>query len=123
MSYSLGGYQAVKEGFAATGILESTGEQKMTTKMVPNMPVMACSEQLGKVSDKGSNGKIMIGYDDLYSIQYFNENRMAWWKKDGKVTMDDALKAANTEYDQLVETCAQFDNEMWNDAVKAGGEN
>jgi hypothetical protein len=37
------------------------------------------------VSDKGSNGKIMLGYDDLYSIQYFNENRMAWWKKDGKV--------------------------------------
>ncbi|MDD2304178.1 MAG: DUF4965 domain-containing protein [Prolixibacteraceae bacterium] len=123
MSYSLGGYQTVKEGFAATGILESTGEQKMTTKMVPDMPVMACAQQLGKVSDKGSTGKIMIGYDDLYSIQYFNENRMAWWKNDGKVTMDDALKAANTEYDQLVETCAQFDNQMWDDAVKAGGEN
>jgi hypothetical protein len=123
MSYSLGSYQSEKEGFAATGTLKSTGKQKMITKMVPEMPVMACAQQLGKVSANGSNGKIMIGYDDLYSIQYFNENRMAWWKKDGQVTMNDALKAANTEYDQLVETCAKFDNELWNNAVKAGGKN
>ena len=123
MSYALGTYQSEKEGFAATGILESTSEQKMTTKMIPDMPVMACAQQLGKVSANGSTGRIMIGYDDLFAIQYFNENRMAWWKKDGQVTMDAALKAANAEYDQLMETCAQFDNQLWNDAVKAGGEN
>ncbi len=123
MSYSLGTYQSEKEGFAATGILESTSEQKLTSKMLPEMPVMACAQQLGKVSEQGSNGRIMIGYDDLYSIQYFNENHMAWWKKDGQVTMSDALKAANKEYDQLMETCAHFDNQLWNDALKAGGEN
>jgi hypothetical protein len=123
MSYSLGTYQSEKEGFAATGILESTNEQKLTSKMLPDMPVMACAQQLGKVSGKGSNGRIMIGYDDLYAIQYFNENRMALWKKDGQVTMNDALKAANAEYDQLMETCNLFDNQLWNDAVKAGGEN
>jgi Domain of unknown function (DUF1793). len=123
MSYALGTYQSEKEGFASTGILESAKVQKMTTKMTPDMPVMACAQQMGKVSANGSAGRIMIGYDDLYSIQYFNENRMAWWKKDGQVTMDMALKAANAEYDQLMETCAQFDNQLWNDAVKAGGEN
>lgn len=123
MSYALGTYQSEKEGFAATGILESTSEQKITTKMIPDMPVMACAQQLGKVSANGSTGRIMIGYDDLFSIQYFNENRMAWWKKDGQVTMDMALKAAHAEYDQLMETCANFDNQLWKDAVKAGGEN
>jgi hypothetical protein len=122
MSYALGTYQSEKEGFAADGVLKLTSEQKITTKMIPDMPVMACVQQFGKVSANGSTGRIMIGYDDLYSIQYFNENRMAWWKKDGQVTMDAALKAANAEYDQLMETCAQFDNQLWNDAVKAGGE-
>ncbi|MFA5330561.1 MAG: DUF4965 domain-containing protein [Prolixibacteraceae bacterium] len=123
MSYALGNFNTIKQGFSATGILESSGEQKITANMATEMPVMACSEQLGEVSAEPVSGKIMLGYDDLYAIQYFGENRMAWWKKDGQVTMDDALKAAYTEFDQLRETCAQFDNKLWNDAVKAGGEN
>ncbi|HZL09541.1 MAG TPA: DUF4965 domain-containing protein [Prolixibacteraceae bacterium] len=123
MSYALGDFETVKQGFAATGILESTGEQKLVTTMSTNIPVMSCASQLGEVSDKTTSGNIMIGYDDLYAIQYFGENRMAWWKKDGQVTMDDALKAASTEFDQLTETCAKFDNQLWADAVKAGGEN
>jgi hypothetical protein len=122
MSYAMGSYQTTKQGFAATGILESTGEQKLISNMSKDMPVMACAQQLGQVS-KSSSGKIMIGYDDLYAIQYFGDNRMAWWKKDGLVTMDDALKAANTEFNALLETCTKFDNQLWADAVKAGGEN
>lgn len=123
MSYALGSFETIKQGFAATGILESAGEQKVIANMANGMMVMACAQQLGKVSENSTSGKIMIGYDDLYAIQYFNENRMAWWKKDGQVTMDDALKAAHTEFGQLRETCAQFDNKLWADAVNAGGEN
>ena len=123
MSYAMGNFETIKQGFSATGILESTGDQKIVANMAKEMPVMACARQLGEVSESPASGKIMIGYDDLYAIQYFNENRMAWWKKDGQVTMDDALKAANTEFDQFRETCARFDNQLWDDAVKAGGEN
>ncbi len=123
MSYAMGKYQPIKQDFADSGTLTSPGETKLVTKMIPEMPVMACVQQLGKVSGEKASGRIMIGYDDLYSIQYFNENRMAWWKKDGQVTMDAALKAANTEYNQLMEACTQFDNQLWKDAVKAGGEN
>jgi hypothetical protein len=122
-SFAAGDYQAVKEGFAATGILTSSGDQNIVSAMVPNVPVMACSQQLNAVSPKGSSGKIMIGYDDGYAIQYFGENRMAWWKEDGKVSMDDALKSANSDYNQVMIDCADFDNQLWNDAVKAGGEN
>ena len=123
MSYTMGDFSTVKQGFVATGILESTGNQKLTANMSVNMPVMSCAEQLGKVSGKETSGNIMIGYDDLYSIQYFGENRMAWWKKDGQVTMDDALKTASADFSQTSETCAQFDNKLWNVAVEAGGEN
>ncbi len=123
MSYAHGGYESIKRGFATNGFVTSPDDSKMVSRMTENMPVMACAQKLGDVAAGGSSGKIMIGYDDLYAIQYFGENRMAWWKNDGKVTMDDALKAASTEFESLRETCSGFDNQLWNDAVKAGGEN
>ena len=123
MSFAMGNYNDIKQEFVSTGALKAPPEEKRITRMTEIMPVMACAEQLGKVETKPVSGKIMIGYDDLFSIQYFGENRMAWWKKDGKVTMDDALKAASAEYGQLSESCNEFDNRLWADAVKAGGEN
>ena len=123
MSYAMGDYNEVKRYFTQNGLLKNSSETIKSANPTEFMPVMACSQQLGNVDTKGTSGNIMLGYDDLYSIQYFGDNRMAWWKKDGKVTMDDALRAANKEYDQLREKCTGFDNQLWQDAVKAGGEN
>ena len=76
MSYALGNFETIKQGFSTTGIVESTGEQKIVANMSKEMPVMACAQQLGQVSERSASGKIMIGYDDLYAIQYFGENRL-----------------------------------------------
>ena len=123
MSYSMGSYNEVKKQFVTFGKLNPVAESKMITHMTENMPVMACAQQLGKVANKAISGNIMLGYDDLYAIQYFGDNRMAWWKKEGKVTMDNALEFASAEFRQLRENCTKFDNLLWEDAVKAGGEN
>ncbi len=123
MSYAMGNYNEIKQNFVTNGLLKSAPESKMTAHMTENMPVMACAHQLGKVAAETVSGNIMLGYDDLYSIQYFGENRMAWWKKDGKINMDNALQAASAEFGQLRQTCSSFDNCLWEDAVKAGGEN
>lgn len=48
------------------------------------MTVLAYSDNLGKVNEKTVSGHLLIGYDDLYAIQYFNDNRMAYWKHDGQ---------------------------------------
>jgi len=123
MGFVMGNYNEVKKEFVVTGLLKASLDQKKITYMTENMPVMACANQLGNVKGKPVSGRIMVGYDDLYAIQYFGENRMAWWKKEGKITMDDALKAASAEFDQLSESCSRFDKRLWEEAVKAGGEN
>jgi hypothetical protein len=122
MSFKMGNYNEVKQEFASKGLLKPSPEEKRITRMAENMPVMACAQQLGEINEKPVSGNILIGYDDLYAIQYFGENRMAWWKKDGKVTMDEALNASSAELEQLREQCTAFDNKLWEDAVKGGGE-
>jgi Domain of unknown function (DUF4965)/Domain of unknown function (DUF5127)/Domain of unknown function (DUF1793)/Domain of unknown function (DUF4964) len=123
MSYAMGDYNQLKKEFATKGIINGSSESKLITHMAENMTVIASANELGNVSTKPVSGKIMLGYDDLYSIQYFGENRMAWWKKDGKVTIENALESANSEFEAIGEACNKFDNQLWADAVKAGGEN
>ena len=113
----MGGYHQMKKHFTENGTASMEG--------VPNVDVNAAegvlcfSENLGKVTSP-ANGFLMIGYDDLYAIQYFNENRMAYWKHDGKVDMIQALEKACANYASVMDRCRKFDIQMMNDAEKAG---
>ncbi len=80
---------------------------------------MAVVRDLGTASK--ASGKVMIGYDDIFSIQYFHENLRPYWNRDGKKTIKDAFQSALAEYPTLVKKCAAFDVQMMNDALKAGG--
>jgi len=80
---------------------------------------MAISRNLGIVS-KGQ-GKLMIGYDDIYSVQYFGTNLRPYWNADGKRTIEDEFKAADREYCSLMAKCDKFDAGLMSDATKAGG--
>ena len=80
---------------------------------------MAIVRDLG-TSAKAS-GKVMIGYDDIYSIQYFQENLRPYWNKDGSKTIQDAFKAALADYPSLVKKCSAFDLRMMKDALASGG--
>ena len=68
-----------------------------------------------------AEGKIMIGYDDVYSIQYFGENLRPYWNRSGKKTIKDCFEAALKDYPKLVKKCEAFDAKMMSDAEKAGG--
>ncbi|WP_242489719.1 DUF5127 domain-containing protein [Bacteroides thetaiotaomicron] len=52
------------------------------------------TENLGKVDNQGKSGYVMLGYDDIYSIEYFYERRMAYWKHNGQVSIFDAFERA-----------------------------
>jgi hypothetical protein len=81
---------------------------------------LALSLQLGKI-DKTTAGKVMIGYDDLYSIQYFGENLRPYWNRNGSETIESVFLKANREYQSLVRECARFDDELMRRATEAGG--
>ncbi len=113
-----GGYYPLKKMFAEKGSVSTEGLSK--AEIEGTNPVVAFSEDLGKVST-AAEGSCMIGYDDLYAVQYFKENRMAYWKQDGKVDIMQVLSRAQKEYPQIMERCYAFDEELMNDAEKTGG--
>ncbi|WP_423130287.1 glutaminase family protein [Gaoshiqia sp. Z1-71] len=118
---ALGDYFETKEAFVREGNV--TGMESMTTRPSKQMPAMVCVEKLGKVSAKPARNYVMLAYDDIESIQYFGENLKAWWTKEGAVTISDALKAASAEHSRIMERCGEFDSQLWNETLAAGGKN
>ena len=64
---------------------------------------------------------IMIGYDDVYSVQYFKHNLRPYWNKDGNSTIEKQFALAENNYD-VMKQCDDFNNRMFADAQKAGGD-
>lgn len=63
----------------------------------------------------------LFGYDDIVSIQYFGDNLKAYWKKDGK-TIEEALFEASNEYEQLLNHCNRFSENLKKEATIKGNE-
>lgn len=80
---------------------------------------LALTRNLGSV--KTVSGKIMIGYDDIYSIQYFGDNLRSYWNNEGNQTITETFHKANQEYDALIERCYKFDKELMETAAQSGG--
>ena len=71
--------------------------------------------------DNNSKRKmIMLGYDDVYSIQYFGKNLEPWWKKIHG-NMEKMLVKAAAEYPEILLKCKSFDEQLYMDAMNAGG--
>ena len=79
--------------------------------------------QMGKVSSAGKEQLFLIGYDDLYSIRYFNQDLVAWWKLQPGATIEQQLSAAASDYKTVIKKCEAFNLQLHDQAVKAGGEN
>lgn len=70
---------------------------------------------------KKADGYLMLGYDDIYSIQYFGENLRPYWNRTGQETIVSQFRKADSEYQKLMKECAAFDNKLMAEATEAGG--
>jgi hypothetical protein len=84
-------------------------------------PFLAYSLGLGKVGAAPVARYLMLGYDDLYAIEYFQRRERSWWRRNGADAAD-LLRSARREHDSLLARSKQFDTELTADLRKAGGE-
>ena len=78
---------------------------------------------LGKVGQEMQSKFVMLGYDDLYAVQYFGQNLKPWWKQKEGASMEGELAKAATDYKNIMQQCDAFDKKMYADAKAAGGDN
>ncbi|MCE1198660.1 MAG: DUF4965 domain-containing protein [Marinilabiliales bacterium] len=119
---AIGNYVEAKQRFVQSGTFEAT-TARLDARMTQQMPVMVYTHPMGKVASQPSVGTLMIAYDDLESIQYFGTNLKAWWTKGGKVTIEKALQEAANDHDKVLARCTEFDRQMWEETLNAGGQN
>lgn len=117
-----GDYWNVKQEFNSTGAVSETKTESLSEKMnSENMIVLAYSKDLGKVSDEMTTGYILLGYDDIYSIRYFDEDLKAYWTKDGTVDIFTAFEDAVNDYSTIMNRCDEFNRELLSEAMRVGG--
>lgn len=75
-----------------------------------------------QVGNTAQEQYVMVGYDDIESVQYFGQNLKPWWNKDGSTNIDEQLKQAAAGYNNVLAKCATFNQQLYNSTLKAGGE-
>ena len=118
---SVGDPAVLKDEFVKNGKLSNTFDSTLPGKMFIKMTGLSVVNDLGNVGKKKVSGYMMIGYDDIYSIQYFSENLLAYWRKGGSVDIKQAFSLAAAEYESIMIKCSAFDRELITEATKAGG--
>ncbi|HEY4153828.1 MAG TPA: DUF4965 domain-containing protein [Puia sp.] len=74
------------------------------------------------ISDKRKDHLVLLGYDDLYSIQYFHHNLKPWWKLEAGSSIEKEMDAALAGYPSILKKCDSADQQVYQDALAAGGE-
>ena len=115
-------HQAARAAFESTGRLPDSDD--FTAPSEPrrgSAAALAVSFDLGKVGARPVSRYLMMAYDDLYSIEYFERRLRPWWRRNG-ATATDLLRAARNEHDALLARNKAFDDELMTDMRHVGGE-
>ena len=111
-----------RSSFTKTGALPKKDDANLP-RAASNKPVaLAVVQNLGKVGDTAVPGHVIIGYDDEYAIEYFGQKLRAWWRRQNNTNGEKMMAAAEKDYSSLLEQCAAFDQQLYHDLKKAGGE-
>jgi len=83
--------------------------------------VLAASLDLGDVNAGPVSRYILIGYDDLYSIEYMKRWMPAYWRRKG-MTIGELLETADREYAAIDRRAREFDDRLLSDLRQVGGD-
>ena len=107
----------VKASFLKSGKLPQP-EQKIVCRKASQMPAIAFMHDFGTTEQAASH--TLMGYDEVYDIQYMYKNYKAYWAHEGKVSIFDMLARLEREFDSITARCRAFDQTVYDDGLAAG---
>ncbi|MBI9017561.1 MAG: DUF4965 domain-containing protein [Phycisphaerae bacterium] len=110
-----------REQFIIDGELDKNNDDTSAKSVKDNFQALSLAFDLGIVNRVTAEKHLMIGYDDIDSIQYFHRGLKAWWARNGK-TIGQALTEAANDYQKTMSKCDTFDKKLQMDAFASGGE-
>lgn len=109
-TYAIGSGKELRQSFNANNLKASSTQ---------GYDKMVLLRSLGDTQK--ANGHLLIGYDDIYSIQYFGKNLRPYWNRDNNETIVSQFQKAEKEYGKLMKECASFDAKLMKEATEVGG--
>ena len=109
--------------FASTGIMEnafvSTGhlaecEETISNQSPADHTTLAYCHDFGRVATGASY--MMIGYDEIYDIRYFDKDYKGYWAHNGK-TITEAFEQFRNDYESNMERAYEQDKTIYDDAL------
>jgi hypothetical protein len=109
---------AVGKNFDLRGQFAQTGSLSGDVTSKDNACI-AIAKSLG--TSQTATGKILTGYDDIYSVTYFGTNLRPYWNKNGNKTIESAFAEAYKDFGTLKKKSNKFDYELIKKATETGG--
>ncbi|MEK3888268.1 glutaminase family protein [Bacillus sp. FSL K6-3431] len=111
----------LRKQFVETGQLPKMDDEDQPRSAGASPLVMAMVLECGQVTERYSSQYLVIAYDDIHSIEYFEKPLDAYWRRDG-ITFDEMLVSAIGQYEEIQNKCAAFNRKLINDSKSVGGE-
>ncbi|HEY7302523.1 MAG TPA: DUF4965 domain-containing protein [Bryobacteraceae bacterium] len=107
--------------FADQGSLPGSDRLEPAEPYEESIPVLAFSFDLGTVNVTPVSRFLVIAYDDIYSIEYFERKLRPYWRRNQQEPLGVLLTALD-EYKTLDQRGREFDEKLMADLRRAGGE-
>ena len=116
----IGRSEAAWEAFANAEKFPDENKEDQDLRFINYNPVLAATFQIDVAEESIAERKVMLAYDDIYSVEYFGKQLEGYWKLKFK-GMNELLKVANNEYSSIKKRCNEFDTALNQKATKLGG--
>lgn len=107
--------------FIETGRLPDSDDLSIHRPARGRVPALAYAFDLATVGSSPVTRHLLLAYDDIFSIEYFQRRLRPYWRRKGAEAQD-LLREARRDYESLARQSQAFDEELMADLRRVGGE-